>query len=165
MFQGAGGGWPEQEMRQYQTLNEFAKMVCKDVPGPRPYPTHILQRPSRSRLLHRPTSPSGSSPPLSVVRCPRFLRDLLTDRLSDCSLLVLHRPFLHYVGHISMGRRYICQCRDTMSPVPSTLSSTSTGMIKVKIASHGTSLGLLRANQATLDFLIMEQTMFAFAQA
>jgi hypothetical protein len=165
----------EREMCQYldwelnvepSTLKEFEAMVRKDFAGPGPYPTYVLT--TISKLAATSTNPfpaiapntstspipsfgpRSASPPKSTPPPPQIQTNIVNTYVTTPTTPDTPEP---------------CYSEST-SPASSASPQTPTGLIdeSVKIVSHDSSPSLLIAHQVALDFAIMKQKMFAFAQ-
>jgi len=162
----------EREMCQYldwelnvepSTLKEFEEMVRKDFAGPGPYPTYVLQ--TISKLAATSTNPFPAvAPNTSTSPIPSFgPRQASPPRVTPPPPTNLAHAYL--TPPTTPDTPEPCYS-DTTSPTSSASPPTPTGMIddNVKIATGESSPALSIANQAALDYAIMKQKMFAFAQ-
>jgi hypothetical protein len=165
----------EREMCQYldwelnvepSTLKEFEDMVRKDFAGPGPYPTYILQ--TISKLAATSANPFPAiAPNTSTSPIPSFgPRQASPPKPTPPPPSIPKHPASAYLTPPTTPDTPEPCYSDTTSPTSSASPPTPTGMIddNVKIVSHDTSPGLSIAQQAALDYAIMKQKMFAFAQ-
>ena len=165
----------EREMCQYldwelnvepSTLKEFEDMVRKDFAGPGPYPTYVLQ--TISKLAATSTNPFPAiAPNTSTSPIPSFgPRQASPPKSTPPPPSIPTNPASAYISPPTTPDTPEPCYSDATSPASSASPPTPTGMIddNVKIVSHDMSPGLSIANQAALDFAIMKQKMFAFAQ-
>jgi hypothetical protein len=175
MFQLREVNQMEREMCQYldwelnvepSTLKEFEAMVRKDFAGPGPYPTYVLQ--TISKLAATSTNPYPAlAPNTSTSPIPSFgPRQASPPKYTPPPPPIPIHTASAYVSPPATpdtpGQSY----SESTSPASSVSPQTPIGLIdeSVKIVSHEISPGLSIANQVALDFAIMKQKMFAFAQ-
>jgi hypothetical protein len=157
----------EQEMCRYldwelnielSTLKEFEDMVHKDLAGPGPYPTYVLQ--TISKLAATSTNPfpaaapNTSTSPIPLFGPPQASPPKLTPPPSSIPT--------HLAGaYLTPEPCYL----ESTSPASSASLQTPSGVIDdtVNIVSRDTYPNLSIAEQTALNFTIMKQKMFAFS--